>query len=167
MICFSDDMMKMFSETRNCIIYLIYIGLFLSCFICHTVFYIMAVKNDLTGYNCSDEITNEVIRKGFEDSTKNIINIKINYYLEIVLFVCNVFAIIISVIMDKKIRYKSDEDGKSKEKREEEEEEGEDVDDDMNEKSETKNTGVPLISYETPISTPTPSESSTFNYIIN
>ena len=44
--------------------------MFLSWIICHHVFFVKIVSNDLTG---SDPIINEIIIKGFEDITKNIL----------------------------------------------------------------------------------------------
>ena len=136
-----DDFYELCSPIFYSISYLVYIVIILSCFICYTVFFARVVNNDLTGYNCSDTITNEVIRKGFEDSANNIYYIKINYYLELVCIVINILAIFIAYYLDKK---KKAEPVKSKEESKEKE------NDDFNEKAETKTSEVPLMTYPTP-----------------
>ena len=129
------------SQLWNCIVYLIYLGMLLSCFICHIVYFVRVSKNDISGYNCSDDITNEVIKKGIKDSTRNIIYIKVNFYLELVLVVGNVLAVIMNVIIDKyteKSHGESDKSEKSK------------TSNDINEKTETKSNEVPLVTYPNP-----------------
>ena len=137
------------SQCWNCVIYLIYMGMFLSCFICHIVYFVRVSKNDISGYNCSDDITNEIIRKGIEDSTRNIMYIKVNFYLELALFVGNVLAVIINVIMDKCKGNSVVENDKSEKSK---------INNDINEKAETKNNEsneIPLVTYSIP-TYPTP-----------
>ena len=137
------------SQLWNCIVYLIYIGMLLSCFICHIVYFVRVSKNDISGYNCSDDITNEIIRKGIEDSTRNIIYIKVNFYLELALFVGNVLAVIINIIMDKCKGNSVVENDKSENNK---------INNDINEKAETKNNEnneIPLVTYSIP-TYPTP-----------
>ena len=62
-----------------CIFYCIYMAMFISCFICQIVFFYRIKKYNITGYNCSDSMTNELIRKGTEDNEKQILYITINF----------------------------------------------------------------------------------------
>ena len=140
-LCIKDDIYELCHPIVHCITYLAYIGILLSCFICHTVFFARVVNNDLTGYNCSDTITNEVIRKGFEDSTNNFYYIKINYYLELVCLVINVLAVFIAYYLDKNknakpSRYEENNGGRENA--------------DINEKDKIKTNEIPLITYPTP-----------------
>jgi len=82
----------------NCIFYAIFMAMVFCCLICQAVFYSRVASNDLTGYDCSDPITNEIIRKGFADSSKNIRYIRINFYLELALFVGNCVVFLIGCI---------------------------------------------------------------------
>ena len=128
-------------EKVHCTLYSIYMGLLFSCFICHIVFYYRLTKNDLTGYNCSDVITNEILRIGFEGSNRNIYFIKVNYYLELVLVLGNVIMVLIISIWEgienclllKNLN--SNEESKEKEENEEP---------DNNENSETNTAQIPL-----------------------
>ena len=88
-------------------------AIFLSCFICHIVYFVRVSKNDISGYNCSDDITNEVIKKGIKDSTRNIIYIKVNFYLDLVLVLGNILEVIINIIIDKYTEKSPDESDKS------------------------------------------------------
>ena len=82
----------------NCIFYSIFMAMLFCCFICQAVFYSRVASNDLTGYDCSDPITNEIIRKGFEATSKNIRYIRINFYLELALFAGNCIVFLIGFI---------------------------------------------------------------------
>ena len=82
------------------IIYLVFIALLFPCFIGHAVFYRRLINNDLTGYNCSDSTTNEILKKGFEATRKNILLTKINFYLDLTVFLGNFFVIFICKIIN-------------------------------------------------------------------
>ena len=102
-------------------------------------------SNDLNGYNCSDETTNEIIRKEIVTTTKNILFIKLSLYSESALIGACFFGLLIAAISEKMMSGLQLESKKSEEKREDEYEY------DINKKSET-------IPFETPlICTPTPS----------
>ena len=59
-------------------IYLIINSIFLLIFIiCHSVFLSRIINNDIS-YNCSDDITNEVLRKERENTKKTILHTNIN-----------------------------------------------------------------------------------------
>ena len=80
--CMSDSLLERFSVKGYAIMYEIFIGIIFPIFISEAAFYSSFVNNDLTGYNCSDTIINEVIRIGIETSIKNIPYIKKSFYLE-------------------------------------------------------------------------------------
>ena len=79
---------------------MIFIALLFPCFIGHAVFYRRLINNDLTGYNCSDSTTNEILKKGFEATRKNILLTKINFYLDLTVFLGNFFVIFIYKIIN-------------------------------------------------------------------
>jgi hypothetical protein len=53
----------------NCILFSVFMAMLLCCLICHTVFYRRVTSNNLTGYDCSDPITYEIIRNQNFNST--------------------------------------------------------------------------------------------------
>ena len=110
------------------------------CNICHIVAYVRVTRNDLTGYNCSDSIINEIMRKGFEDITTNIIYIKVNFFLDLILFLANCLAMIIGLILEKLNILIPKENEPKDEKMNEK-------NDDTKEKSEEKPTEIPLNNY--------------------
>ena len=69
------------------------------CFICHIVYLYRIEKSNIAGYNCSDSITNELIRKGTEDNSKMIIYIKINLYLDLFQIALNCLVILIGLCL--------------------------------------------------------------------
>ena len=124
--------------------YGIYLALLFICFICHAVYYSRIKKNDITGFNCSDPLTNEVIKKGNEEHERNIKYIAVNFYLELVMFLEHIISLIIGVYLnysDRKKEYKKyfEEMEKNKEN-------------DINKKNEENNSEIPLNTYY-----PTPS----------
>jgi len=96
--CSSDD--DIIPGWLYCIFYSIFMAMLFCYFVCQSVFYSRVASNDLTGYNCSDDITNEIIKKGFEDSSRNILYITINFYLELCLFAGNWIAILVGYLMN-------------------------------------------------------------------
>ena len=83
----------------HCIFYSLFMTFLIVCFICQTVFYIRVINNDMTGFNCSDPITNEIIRLGTEDNEQQISYIKFNYYLDIFILGGNCLSLIIGLIL--------------------------------------------------------------------
>ena len=59
----------------NFIFFIAFTGFLTACLICHIVAFVRITKYDLTDYNCSDLITNEIIRKGMEKNRLNVIYI--------------------------------------------------------------------------------------------
>ena len=132
------------SPKKKCIFFSIYMALLSSCTICHIIAYVRVIKNDLTGYNCSDRIINEIMRKGFEDITYNILYIKINFFLDLCLFIANCLALIIGLIWEKSksIIPEYQEHENKNDKNEENSEKN------INkEKSEQKSAEIPLSTY--------------------
>ena len=82
-----------------CCLYGILIAIFVTCFIFHILLFDGIKSYNIPDYNCSDPITNELIRKGNEDNSKNILYIKINFYADIFHNAINCFAILISLIL--------------------------------------------------------------------
>ncbi len=74
-------------------------GFLISSIICQSVFLFRIIKNDITDYNCSDPITNEIIRKETEFIKKNIIYTKINLYIDSIFLLGNCLAMIIGLIL--------------------------------------------------------------------
>ena len=139
--CFNEN----FSVMGYSILYAAYIVFLLPIFISEAVFYSRIASNDVTGYNCSDKITNEIIRIGTETSTTNFKYIKISFYLEAAVFGATCFAALIAIVSEaivKKIKKIKEESKKAEEKKKE--------NTDINEKSETKADEIPLITYSTP-----------------
>ena len=55
----------------NFIFFIAFTGFLTICFICHIVAFVRITKYDLTDYNYSDLITNEIISKGMEKNRSN------------------------------------------------------------------------------------------------
>ena len=70
-----------------------------SCFICHIVFFHRMKKYDVTGYNCSDAITNELIRKRTERNNKSILYVTIGFYLDLFQVVINCLTLLIGLVL--------------------------------------------------------------------
>ena len=64
----SESFFEGFSVKGYGIIYAFIIGSLLPIFISKTVFYFRISGSHLTDYNCSDEITNEIIKVGIENN---------------------------------------------------------------------------------------------------
>ena len=62
-----NDFIKKCFYLIYCIFYSLFMTFLIICFICQTVFYIRVINNDMTGFNCSDPITNEIIRLGTDE----------------------------------------------------------------------------------------------------
>ena len=85
-------------ELASIVLYCICMALVIPCFICHIVFIYRLNKYDATGYNCSDSITNELIRKGTEDNYKLILYVTINFYLDVFIVGINCLIILITLV---------------------------------------------------------------------
>ena len=140
--CTRESFLEDFSVMGYGIMYTIYFVFLFPIFISEAVFYSRIASNDLTGYNRSDEITNEIIRIGIEASTKNFQFIKISFYLESAGFGDICFGALIAIASEAIIKKIKEKPKKSEEKKKE--------NTDINEKSETRADEIPLITYPTP-----------------
>ena len=138
----SGSMFDDFSTKDYCIQYTIFILVLVPIFICLAVYYSRIVNNDLSSYNCSDEITNEIIRIGMETSKENIPYIQISFYLESALLGLTFFAALIAVVSETIIKRLTVEPKKYEEKNKNNIH--------INEKSEIKSDEIPRISHPTP-----------------
>ena len=81
------------------ILYCIYMAGFIPCFICHIIYYYKLINYNIERYDCSDSITNELIRKGIEDNNKQVLYATINFYLDVFQTVNNCLFIPIFIIL--------------------------------------------------------------------
>ena len=70
------------------------------CAICQSVFLGRIIANDLS-YDCSDDTTNEVLRKENENTKKSMIYTATNLGLDLFLIFINIFSILICYIINK------------------------------------------------------------------
>jgi hypothetical protein len=73
------------------IILIQYLLLFGTCTICHSIFLSQIIHSDLPPYECSDKITNEVLRKENLNTKKTIIFTAINLGADILIILINIF----------------------------------------------------------------------------
>ena len=59
------------------------------------------VKNDHSDFNCSDSITNEIIRIGNDNNKKVFIYNMISFYTDAIFIFANLIGFIIGLILDK------------------------------------------------------------------
>ena len=120
------------------------------CFICHIVYLYRIEKSNIAGYNCSDSITNELIRKGTEDNSKIIIYIKINLYLDVFQITLNCLVILIGLCLMVYDKLKGNYDEKLKEVDQSQDECNKK--NDTNQNSEENNLEIPINSINYPSS---------------
>ena len=120
------------------------------CFICHIVYLYRIEKSNIAGYNCSDSITNELIRKGTEDNSEMIIYIKINIFLDVFQIALNCFVILIGLCLMVYDKLKGNYDEKLKEVDQSQDECNEK--NDTNQNSEENNLEIPINSINYPSS---------------
>ena len=82
-----------------CIFYCIYMVFFIPCFICHIIFYYKILKYNIKSYDCSDSITNELIRKETKDNYKQILYFTINFYLDVFQVGINCLVLLIGFVI--------------------------------------------------------------------
>ena len=82
--------------------------------ICHSVFLGRIMHNDLS-YKCSDEITNELLRKENENTKKSILYTTINLGLNIFTFLVNILTMVIVYLFEKycSLLFSDNKDNKS------------------------------------------------------
>ena len=139
------DINDKYEPLPMCIVYIVYIALITACFICQIVFLFRIKKYNLAGYNCSDSITNEFIRKGTENNSKQILYASINFYLDIFQGAINCIAILIGLVL---IIFDKLKNRKNEEKEiEEENQEKDNEESDMNINSDSNYPEIPLNKY--------------------
>ena len=74
--------------------------LFFICIICHSVFLGKIIYNDLS-YNCSDDITNEVLKKENQNTKTSILYTSVNLGLDIFIILINVLVVLINCLINK------------------------------------------------------------------
>ena len=129
----------------NFVFYCIYMGMLISCFICQIVFFYRIKKYNLAGYDCSDSITNELIKKGTEENAKQIIYITVNFYLNVFHVAINCIIVLVGLVLMgiDKLNWNSDEQEENKEQSEDKDNEKSDI----NQNSEQNNPEIPLNTY--------------------
>ena len=99
LVCCDNDYLGEDIIKLNCFGYCIYMAMIISCFICHIVFFYRIKKYDVTGYDCSDSITNELIRKETKDNYKQILYFTINFYLDVFQVGINCLVLLIGFVI--------------------------------------------------------------------
>ena len=89
------------SLTKYLAVFIIYMIIVSGCFCFHVIAYINLIKNDYSYYNCSDSITNEIIRKGNENNRNKIKYNMITTFADGIIIAGNLIALIIGLIWDK------------------------------------------------------------------
>ena len=96
-VCSDDDDNEYY--VANIVGYGLFTAMLIACFICQAVFYARVARYNLDGYNCSDALTNEIIKKGTENMKKSFVYIQVNFYLELILFVGNCVLTLLDLIL--------------------------------------------------------------------
>ena len=96
-VCSDDDDNEYY--VFNIVGYGLFTAMLIACFICQAVFYARVARYNLDGYNCSDALTNEIIKKGTENMKKSFVYIQVNFYLELILFVGNCVLTLLDLIL--------------------------------------------------------------------
>ena len=99
-LCKSSYNFEKYKDGNFFIFLFIILLLNLICIICQSVFLGRIIKYDLA-YDCSDEITNEVLRKENINTKKSIKYTAINLGFDIFYILFNIFAYLIAIIIDK------------------------------------------------------------------
>ena len=93
---------KKLGSMKSVLYVFLLIGLILNLIfiICHSVFLGRIMHNDLS-YKCSDDITNEVLKKENENTKKSILYTTINLGLNIFTFLINILTMVIIYLIEK------------------------------------------------------------------
>ena len=97
--CFKKE--ATISAKSHCILFIIYLIVACGSLVIHTMAYIQMVKNDHSDFNCSDSITNEIIRIGNDNNKKVFIYNMISFYTDAIFIFANLIGFIIGLILDK------------------------------------------------------------------
>ena len=97
----NDDNIRECSQKIYCGVFIIYVIAVSFCFSNHVIVYINMLPNDYSNYNCSDSITNEIIKKGNINNKKVIMYNMICTFIDGIIIVGNLIALIIGFIWDR------------------------------------------------------------------
>ena len=86
-------------------VYLVYIFLICGFLVSHIIAYVEMINSDYSSYNCSDPITNEIIRQGNENNQKILTYNKLSVYPDVIILAGNLLVVIIGLIWDKIDKY--------------------------------------------------------------
>ena len=89
---------KIVTQKVYCLIYSLYIVAVGGALYYHTISYISIIKYNDINYNCSDSITNEIIKKGNEYNKKLLIINMLSFYIDSISIVGNLIGFIIGLI---------------------------------------------------------------------
>ena len=94
--CFTE--FKIVNKTFYFISYILYIIALGGSLASHIIAYNKMIENDYSNYNCSDSITNEIIKKGNENNKKAMKYAKISLYTDMIMAVGNFIVFVIGLI---------------------------------------------------------------------
>ena len=94
--CFTE--FKIVNKTFYFISYILYIIALGGSLASHIIAYNKMIENDYSNYNCSDSITNEIIKKGNENNKKAMKYAKISLYTDMIMAVGNFIVFFIGLI---------------------------------------------------------------------
>ena len=96
---------KMISAKVYFYVYMVYIFLICGFLVSHIIAYVKMINSDYSSYNCSDPITNEIIRQGNENNQKILTYNKLSVYPDVIILAGNLLVVIIGLIWDKIDKY--------------------------------------------------------------
>ena len=79
------------------------------CFIFHVIAYVNILKHDYSNYNCSDSVTNEIIKKGNENNKKVLTYNMICTFPDGIIIAGNLIVFVIGLILIKINEYKENQ----------------------------------------------------------
>jgi len=94
--CFTE--FKIVNKTFYFISYILYIIALGGSLASHIIAYNKMIENDYSNYNCSDSITNEIIKKGNKNNKKAMKYAKISLYTDMIMAVGNFIVFVIGLI---------------------------------------------------------------------
>ena len=88
-------------QIKYFILFIIYIIVISGCFSFHFIAFINILKNDYSYYNCSDSLTNEIIKIGNKNNNKLIIYNVIGTFPDGIIIAGNLIVLVHAIIRDK------------------------------------------------------------------
>ena len=96
---YSNKKKRYFTQKSYCFIYLLYIVAVGGALSYHTISYISILNYNSINYNCSDSITNEIIKQGNEYNKKVMIKNMLSFYIDSVAIAGNLIGFLIGSIL--------------------------------------------------------------------